>query len=110
DAGLPGGVNFGPAERARMVKQSIDVGEKKGVLGSGYIPKVYQTNCTANSKGLFAYYQYAEAGFTLPCRPPDAGGSGGAGITGVKDIGLIDATHLPEVAADKALRSRKPRA
>src|SRR5262245_61859622 len=52
DAALPSGVNFGPAERARMVKDSVDVGEKKGVLGSGYIPKVYQTTCQANSKGL----------------------------------------------------------
>jgi predicted Zn-dependent protease len=110
EAALPSGVNFGPAERARMVKQSIDVAEKKGVRGSGYIPKVYQTTCNANSKGLFAYYQYAEAGFVLTCRTPDAAGSGWAGITGVKDVSLIDAEHLTEVAANKALRSRKPRA
>ncbi len=58
DAALPSGVNFGPAERARMVKQSLDICQKKGVIGSGYIPKTYQTTCTANSKGLFAYYQY----------------------------------------------------
>ncbi len=110
DAALPDTVNFGPAERARMVRQSIDVAEKKGVLGSGFIPKQYQTTCSANSKGLFAYYQYAEAGFILTCRTPDGGGSGWAGITGVKDIGLIDAAHLTEVASDKALNSRKPRA
>lgn len=110
DAALPSGVNFGPAERARMVKQSIDVADKKGVRGSGYIPKVYQTTCNANSKGLFAYYQYAEAGFVLTCRTPDAGGSGWAGITGVKDVSLIDAAHLTEVAANKALRSRRPKA
>ena len=28
DAALPSGVNFGPAERARMVKDSIDLSEK----------------------------------------------------------------------------------
>jgi predicted Zn-dependent protease len=110
DAALASGVNFGPAERARMVKQSLDICQKKGVVGSGYIPKVYQTTCTANTKGLFAYYQYAEAGFILTCRTPDGGGSGWSGITGVKEVGLIDATHLTEVAADKALRSQKPRA
>jgi len=110
DAALPSGVNFGPAERARMVRQSIDVAEKKGVLGSGFIPKQYQTTCNANSKGLFAYYQYAEAGFILTCRTPDGGGSGWAGITGVKDMSLIDAAQLTEVASDKALKSRKPRA
>jgi predicted Zn-dependent protease len=110
DAALPAAVNFGPAERAQMVKQSLDVCQKKGVIGSGYIPKVYQTTCTANSKGLFGYYQYAEAGFILTCRTPDGGGSGWAGLTGVKDISRLDATQLTEVAADKAVKSQKPRA
>ena len=54
DATLPSAVNFGPAERAQMVKQSLDVCQKKGVIGSGFIPKNHQTTCTANSKGLFA--------------------------------------------------------
>jgi predicted Zn-dependent protease len=110
DAALASGVNFGPAERGTMVKQSLDVCQKKGVVGSGYIPKTYQTTCSANSKGLFAYYQYAEAGFILTCRTKDGGGSGWSGITGVKDISRIDATQLTEVAADKAVRSQKPRA
>jgi predicted Zn-dependent protease len=110
DAVLPSGVNFGPAERAKMVKESLDICQKKGVIGSGYIPKIHQTTCTANSKGLFAYYQYAEASFILTCRTPDGGGSGWAGLTGVKDVSLIDAAQLTNVAADKALKSQKPRA
>jgi predicted Zn-dependent protease len=110
DAALPSGVNFGPAERARLAKQSIDISDKLGVVGSGYIPKTHQTTCTANSKGLFAYYQYAEAGFILTCRTPDASGSGWAGITGVKDTNLIDAVQLTETASQKALKSRKARA
>ncbi|HXW07703.1 MAG TPA: TldD/PmbA family protein [Vicinamibacterales bacterium] len=110
DATLPSAVDFGPAERAQMVRRSLDICEKKGVIGSGYIPKVYQTTCTANSRGLFAYYQYAEASFILTCRTPDGGGSGWAGLTGVKDVARIDAAELTEIAADKALRSVKPRA
>ena len=110
DAALPSGVNYGPAERARAVRQSLDICAKKGVLGSGYIPKVYQTTCTANSKGLFAYYQYAEASFILTARTKDGGGSGWAGITGVKDTGLIDPVQLTETAADKAIKSQKARA
>ena len=47
-------VNFGPGERAAMVKQSLDICEKKGVVGAGYIPKLHWTQCTANSDGLFA--------------------------------------------------------
>src|SRR4029077_9659538 len=65
DAALPNLVNFGPAERARLVKDSIDLSEKMGTVGAGFIPKNDQTTCTANSKGLFAYYRAAEAGFVL---------------------------------------------
>jgi predicted Zn-dependent protease len=110
DAALPDLVNYGPAERARMVKDSIDLTERKGVVGAGYIPKIDQTNCTANSKGLFAYYRVAETGFVLTCRMPDGSGSGWAGITGIKDIRMIDAKALTEVASEKALRSRAPKA
>jgi predicted Zn-dependent protease len=110
DAALPSGVNFGPAERGRMVRQSLDICQKKNVVGSGYIPKTYLTTCNANTKGLFAYYQSAEAGFILTCRTSDGGGSGWSGITGVKDIGQIDAAQLTEIAANKALKSVKPRA
>lgn len=110
DAVLPSGVNFGPAERAQMVKTSLDICQKKNVIGSGYIPKVHQTTCSANSKGLFAYYQYAEASFILTCRTPDGGGSGWAGLSGIKDLAMIDAARLTEVAADKALKSQKPKA
>src|SRR5436190_7343904 len=110
DAALPAMVNFGPGERAEMVRKSVAVCDKKGALGSGYIPKTYQTTCSANSEGLFAYYQYAEAGMILTCRTQDGRGSGWAGITGVKDLGLIDAEKISEVAADKAVKSQKPRA
>src|SRR6476469_6621849 len=102
--------DFGPGERAAWVKQSVDICEKKGVLGAGYIPKAYQTTCLANSEGLFAYYQYAEAGFILTCRMPSGSGSGWSGITGAKDLSQIDVAHLTEVAADKAVKSQKPRA
>ena len=110
DAALPAMVNFGPGERAEMVKKSVAVCDKKGALGSGYIPKNYQTTCSANSEGLFAYYQYAEAGMILTCRTQDGRGSGWAGITGVKDLSLIDAAKISEIAADKAIKSQKPRA
>lgn len=110
DAALPNLVNFGPAERAKLVKDSIDLAENKRVLGAGYIPKIDQATVNANSKGLFAYYRVAEAGFVLTCRLPDGSGSGWAGITGIKDVRMIDAKALTEVAANKALRSRAPRA
>lgn len=110
DAALPSGVNFGPAERARLARQSIDLSDKMGTIGSGYLPKIHQTNCTVNTAGLFAYYQVAESSFILTCRTPDATGSGWAGITGVKDTAMIDAVELTRVASDKALKSRNAKA
>lgn len=110
DATLDNAVNFGPRERAEMVKKSIEICEKKGVLGAGYIPKMHWAQATANSEGLFAYYRYAEASFILTCRTPDGTGSGWAGITGMKDVSQIDAARLTEIASNKALASQKPRA
>ena len=110
DAALPAAVNFGPRERAEMVKESLDVCDAKGVVGAGYIPKIDQTTCTANSKGLFSYYRVAEASFILTCRMADGSGSGWAGTTGIKDPSTIDAVGLTTIAADKALNSRKARA
>ena len=51
DAALPSGVNFGPAERARMVKDSIDICEKKGVVGAGYIPKTTRRTAPRTRRG-----------------------------------------------------------
>jgi predicted Zn-dependent protease len=110
DAALPSGVNFGPAERARMARQSIDVSDKMKTVGSGYIPKRHQTNCTANSKGLFAYHRVAETSFILTCRTADGAGSGWAGTTGIKDPTTIDAAELTRVASEKAVKSRGAKA
>src|SRR4029078_10582723 len=68
------------------------------------------TTGLANSEGLFAYYQYAEAGFVLTCRMANGSGSGWSGITGAKELSQIDVAQLTEVAANKALKSQKPRA
>jgi predicted Zn-dependent protease len=110
NAALPEMVDFGPGDRAKWVKQSVDICEKKGVLGAGYIPKAYQTSCQTNSEGLFAYYQYAETGFILTCRMPSGSGSGWSGITGAKELSQIDVAQLTEVASNKAVKSQKPRA
>jgi predicted Zn-dependent protease len=110
DAVIGRTADFGPGERAAWVRQSVDICEKKGVLGAGYIPKAYQTTCLANSEGLFAYYQYAEVGFVLTCRIANGSGSGWSGITGAKDLTQVDVAALTEVAANKALKSQKPRA
>ncbi|MEA3246165.1 MAG: DNA gyrase modulator, partial [Gemmatimonadota bacterium] len=110
DGALPAGIGYGPAERARMVRDSIDMAQKMGVLGAGFIPKNDIATCNANSRGLFNYYRTADIGFILTCRMADGTGSGWSGTMGIKDPAMIDAKKLTEVAANKALKSRKAKA
>lgn len=110
DSALPNMVKVGPAERGRMVKESIDLTAARGVVGAGYMPKNDVATCTANSKGLFAYYRSADLGFVLTCRMPDGSGSGFGAISGVKDFSMIDVKAITESAAQKALKSRNAKA
>jgi predicted Zn-dependent protease len=110
EAALPDLVNYGPGERAMMVRDSLAVADAHGVLGYGYIPKIDQTTCRANSNGLFAYYRVAETSFVLTCRTPDGLGSGWAGITGVKDLSMVDPRAITTEASQKAVMSRTARA
>jgi predicted Zn-dependent protease len=103
-------IKLGPLERARWVRDSIDMAQRKGVLGAGFIPKNDNATLNANSKGLFAYYRTADIGFILTCRMADGTGSGWSGTMGVKDPRQVDAKKLTEVAADKALKSRRAKA
>jgi predicted Zn-dependent protease len=106
DAVAPATANFGPGERAAWVKQSIDICEKNGVLAAGYIPKAYQTNCIANSEGLFGFYQYAETGFILTCRTSSGAGSGWAGLTGAKDLSQVKVAELTRSPPARRSRAR----
>ena len=110
DGALPAMINYGPAERARMVKDSIDLAEKMGVLGAGYIPKNDLATCNANSKGLFAYYRSAEHGLLAHLPHARWYRLRLGGTTGVKDIAHVDAKAMTTVAANKALKSRKAKA
>jgi hypothetical protein len=93
-----------------MVRDSIDTAQRLGVLGAGFIPKNDNATLNSNSRGLFAYYRTADVGFILTCRMADGSGSGWSGTMGIKDPRDIDAKKLTEVAAQKALRSRRAKA
>jgi predicted Zn-dependent protease len=110
DSARPSMINYGPLERAEMVKASLDLSEQMGVIGYGYIPKIDNTNCRANSNGLFAYFRDARSSFVLTCRTPDGRGSGWAGTTGIRDTGQIDAVDITRRASEKALMSATARA
>lgn len=103
-------IDFGPLQRAELVKASLDLSEQMGVVGYGYIPKNDQVSCRANSNGLFAYYRDAQTSFVLTCRTPDGRGSGWAGTTGIRDTSQIDPSDITRRASEKALLSANARA
>ena len=113
DAALPRDGQLRPGRaRARWCRKSVDVCDKKGALGSGYIPKTVPDDLQRELEGLFAYYQYAEAGFDpdLPHAGRQAARAGPASPAS-RTSSLIDRdARSREVAADKALKSQKPRA
>ena len=83
----PSGVNFGPRERARMVKESIDICEKKGVdRRRATSRRTIRRTARPTRRACSRTTASAEAGFVLTCRMADGSGSGWAGITGVKDV------------------------
>ncbi len=110
DSARPSMINYGPLERAEMVKASLDLSEQMGVIGYGYIPKIDNTSCRANSNGLFAYFRDARTSFVLTCRTPDGRGSGWAGTTGIRDTNQIDPVDITRRASEKALLSVNARA
>ena len=110
DAALPRPANFGPAERAGDGQGEHRHLREERRARRRLHPEDALDGCHRQPEGLFGYFRYAEASFILTCRTPDQTGSGWAGTTGVKDIRNINAAQLTEVAADKGLKSRKPRA
>ena len=83
---------------------------QRALSGAGYIPKNDIANCTANSKGLFAYYRSADLGFVLTCRMADGSGSGLAGHQRHQGLQHDRREGAHRVAANKALRSRNAKA
>ncbi len=110
DSARPSLIDYGPLERAEMVKASLDLSEQMGVVGYGYIPKNDQVNCRANSAGLFSYFRDAQTSFVLTCRTPDGRGSGWAGTTGIRDTAQVDPVDITRRASEKALLSVNARA
>ena len=95
DAALPKVTSARPSARG-WSKTASDLSEKMGTVGAGYIPKTDQTNCTANSKGLFAHYRVARPACADAHARRRRFGLGG--ITGIKDVSMIDAKKLTDIA------------
>ncbi len=99
---------LGAAERATAAAAAIDAGVAGKLDVAGFYEHAATSRARATSAGLFAFHASTRASFSTTCRTADATGSGWAGAWS-RAAGAIDAGALATVAADKAVRSAKPR-
>ncbi len=106
--------NLTPEIRAAAAKKTIDIAEKtaagtKDMFVAGFLRATAGSTAVATSRGLFAYHRNTDVDLSTTVRTPDATGSGWASA-GARDWTLIDPLALGKAAAQKAVRSRSPKA
>ena len=106
--------NLTPEIRAAAAKKTIDIAEKtavgtKDMFVAGFLRASAGSTAIATSKGLFAYHRNSDVDLSTTVRTPDATGSGWASA-GARDWSLLDPLALGKAAAQKAVRSRSPKA
>jgi predicted Zn-dependent protease len=78
-----------------------------GLLSAGYLEVAARGRAVINESGVFRYYPYTTAQYSVTVRDPKGIGSGWAGVDD-NDWGRINAARLSDVAMDKCVRSRNP--
>ena len=99
---------FGPRERARAVRQSVEICARRNLVGAGYLPRFDGYRAFGNSKGVFGFYRYTGVNFVLTVRTRDGAGSGYARDNGIRRASELNFAELTERACGKAEMSRKP--
>jgi predicted Zn-dependent protease len=100
---------LGAVERATAAASAIDAGTAAKLEIAGFYEHTAASVARATSAGLYAFHSSTNAEFSTTCRTADGTGSGWAGAWS-KAAANIDTRALAGIAADKAVRSAKPRA
>lgn len=98
-----------PDFRAQAAANSIVPSREKELTAAGFLNDQDTFAGMANSKGLKAYYRSTNVSFSTTIRTEDGTGSGWASRD-FNDVGKLDTAAASQIAIDKALRSREPRA
>lgn len=101
--------NLTAADRARVAASSIEPAKAKDVTAAGYWEDSAGASAIANSAGLFAYHRATGIDFSVTMRTNDGTGSGYA-YRNEGDAAKLDAARASQVAIEKAVASRNPRA
>jgi predicted Zn-dependent protease len=101
--------NIDPNYRAELANTSINLAKKANVVSAGYFNDAKQFNALLNSKGLYAYNQNTDLSFTATMRTDDGTGSGWV-QRDFNDSDLFNGSDASEIAIEKSVKSRKPKA
>lgn len=102
-------VNLDAGARADAARRLVRPSEAAGLRSAGYVEVGAAGYGVANSAGLFAYYRYTTAQYSVTVRTRDGTGSGWAGVSD-HDWARIDAAALTERAVQKCVASANPSA
>ncbi|HXC25747.1 MAG TPA: metallopeptidase TldD-related protein, partial [Gemmatimonadaceae bacterium] len=94
-------------ERVKAALTAITAARQANLHAAGYLEVTARANVVGNSAGLFGYYPYTTANYTLSVRTPDGTGSGWSGVE-ANDWTRIDFAALAHRAIEKANASRNP--
>ncbi|WP_299461579.1 TldD/PmbA family protein [uncultured Microscilla sp.] len=98
-----------PEYRAKVAADSIGPAAKKEVTAAGFLNDSAGFNAMMNSKGLFAFNQSTNLSFSVTMRTNDGTGSGWV-TRDYNDVKKFNSATASQIALDKALLSRKPKA
>jgi predicted Zn-dependent protease len=98
-----------PAYRAEAAANSLEPASAKGVTSAGFLQDSAGFSSMLNSKGLFTYGKNSDVNFTVTMRTEDGTGSGWV-QRDFNDVSKLDTAAASQIAIEKALRSRNPRA
>ncbi len=101
--------NITPEFRAKVAEDSIVPAVAKKVTAAGFFNDATAFQALMNSRGLFGYYKYTSVDFSVTMRTEDGTGSGYA-VRSYSDVSKFNSAKASQIAIDKALMSRNPRA
>ena len=98
-----------PEYRAQVAADSIEPAAKKDVTAAGFLNDSAGFSAMMNSKGLFAFNESTNLSFSVTMRTNDGTGSGWV-TRDYNDVKKFNSAQASQIALDKSLLSRKPRA
>ena len=101
--------DISPDQRASFAANSINPAAAKDITAAGFLEDKAGFSAMLNSKGLFAYGQSSNVDFTVTMRSADGTGSGWVSRD-YNDVKKLNTAEASQIAIEKALRSRNPKA